>query len=64
VAEFFKDEGYANRPKDIARYARWAIRGDGPGLFGIPTPIGCIVDKDHDDYIVSILLCLLQMLSQ
>jgi hypothetical protein len=37
----------------IARYAVWAIRGNGIALFSNPTPIDCIVDKGHDDYIVS-----------
>ncbi|KAI0244949.1 hypothetical protein BJV78DRAFT_1092706, partial [Lactifluus subvellereus] len=51
VAEFFKDEAYANKPKAIAKYTLWATRGDGPALFGIPTPINCNLNKGDDRYI-------------
>jgi hypothetical protein len=53
IADFFKDEPYSNKPKEIAKYARWATRGDGPAIFSIPTPISCTMDKDHHEYIVS-----------
>ena len=39
MSNFFKDNAYVNNPKAIADYAQWAIRGNGPALFGKPTPI-------------------------
>jgi hypothetical protein len=53
VSNFFKDNAYANNPKAIADYAQWAIRGNGPALFGKPTPMDCKVLKGADGYIVS-----------
>ncbi|KAI0245201.1 hypothetical protein BJV78DRAFT_1140472, partial [Lactifluus subvellereus] len=52
VADFFtKDEAYANKPKAIAKYAQWAVRGNGPALFSKPMPMGCVIDKGADGYI-------------
>ncbi|KAH9958407.1 hypothetical protein BJV74DRAFT_789290 [Russula compacta] len=42
VTKFFRGEKYANKPKEIAEYAEWATRGDGPAIYGIPTPIHCM----------------------
>jgi len=53
VTEFFKDEAYAGKPKEIAKYALWATRGNGPAIFGIPTPRTCTAARGEDDYIVS-----------
>jgi hypothetical protein len=53
VADFFRDT-YANNPKAIAKYAQWAIRGNGPALFGKPTPVDCEVSKGDMGYMVSI----------
>jgi hypothetical protein len=55
ITEFFNGAGYANKPKAIAKYARWAVRGDGPGLFSEPTPIECVVPKGTNGYIVCFL---------
>lgn len=53
VAGFFADGAYANKPKVIAKYAQWAVRGNGPALFGKPTPITCVVGKGAAGYMVS-----------
>ena len=53
VTEFFQGEAYANKPTEIAKYAKWAVRGNGPALFGKPTPINCTLKKGEDGYIVS-----------
>jgi hypothetical protein len=37
----------------IACCVVWAIRGNSIALFGNPTPINCIIDKGHNDYIAS-----------
>jgi len=52
VTEFFKGEKYANNPNAIARYAKWAVRGNGPALYGKPTPRDCVIKKGTDGYIV------------
>jgi len=52
VTAFFSTEKYAGKPKAIAKYAEWATRSDGPGVWGTPTPIGCVVPEDHPDYVV------------
>ncbi|KAH9996357.1 hypothetical protein BJV77DRAFT_960725 [Russula vinacea] len=46
-----RNNAYANNPKAIADYAQWAIRGNGPALFGKPTPMDCKVSKGADGYI-------------
>ncbi|KAH9992963.1 hypothetical protein BJV74DRAFT_713691, partial [Russula compacta] len=51
VAAYFKGDTYAGNRKAISEYAKWAGRGDGPSVFGIPTPIDCTVAEDHPDYI-------------
>jgi hypothetical protein len=52
VAEFFRDKAYANRPNEIAKYALWAMRGDGPAIYGILAPIEC-TDNTAANYVVS-----------
>ncbi|KAH9995455.1 hypothetical protein BJV74DRAFT_739415, partial [Russula compacta] len=49
VTSFFNTEKYAGRRSAIAKYANWATRSDGPGVFGSPTPINCTVPIDHPD---------------
>lgn len=44
---------YYNQPSEVAHYASWATRGNGPALFGHPTPIICTVTRGHHNYIVS-----------
>ena len=51
ITEFFRGDAYANKPKEIAKYTEWATRGDGPAIYGIPSPIHC-VNRAVDDYIV------------
>lgn len=53
VIKFFEQKEYANNPATIAKYARWAIRGDGPALYSNPTPEDCILGSDQPGYIVS-----------
>jgi hypothetical protein len=55
VSDFFKGETYLNKPKAIAKYAAWAVRGNGPALFGKPTPLSCTVPRGSEGYIVSLL---------
>ncbi|KAH9952830.1 hypothetical protein BJV74DRAFT_715230, partial [Russula compacta] len=50
---FFKREEYHKKPKAISKYALWATRGNGPAIFGKPTPITCTVKKGANGYIVS-----------
>ncbi|KAF8488593.1 hypothetical protein F5888DRAFT_1809552 [Russula emetica] len=51
VSDFFKDDAYANKPKATAKYAKWAIRGNGPALFGKPTPVECMIPKGTNGYV-------------
>jgi hypothetical protein len=55
VSDFFKDDAYANKPKATAKYAKWAIRGNGPALFGKPTPVECMIPKGTNGYVVRFL---------
>ena len=45
---------YYQNPTEIARYARWAVRKDGPAIFAMPTPEDCTVPKEHPKYVVSL----------
>ena len=47
---------YNKQPKRIEKYAQWALRDNGPGVWEIPTPVDCVVDKKDPGYIVSLLL--------
>jgi hypothetical protein len=53
VTDFFNGNPYAGKPKAIAKYAKWAIRGNGPALFRKPTPIECVAAKGERGYVVS-----------
>jgi hypothetical protein len=55
VTDFFKDDIYTSKPKATVKYAKWAVRGNGPALFGKLTPIECTVPKGTDGYIVRFL---------
>jgi hypothetical protein len=57
VTEFFNGSAYANKPKAIAKYSKWAIRGNGPALFRKPTPLECVVAKGERGYVVSRTSC-------
>ena len=52
VSSFFGTEKYAGHPDKIATYAAWATKSNGPSIWGIPTPIGCVVSEDHPAYVV------------
>lgn len=56
VGEHFKTKPFIDNPEAIAKYATWAARKNGPGIFAVPTPIDCIVNKTSPDYIVSFIV--------
>ena len=56
VKDFFEGDKYAGNRKAITKYAEWATRSNGPGIWGKPTPINCVVDDSSPEYIVSHLL--------
>ncbi|KAH9965081.1 hypothetical protein BJV74DRAFT_745813, partial [Russula compacta] len=51
VTTFFRTEKFARRCSAIVEYANWATHSDGPGLWGSPTPIDCVVPRNHPDYV-------------
>ena len=55
MTNYFKGDSYANKPKAIAKYVKWAIRENSPALFGRSTSMECMVPNDNNAYI----LCLL-----
>jgi hypothetical protein len=57
VKTFFEQPEFVNQPERIREYVRWALRGDGPAYYRIPTPKTCVVDREHANYIVSLVLC-------
>jgi hypothetical protein len=52
VKEFFKGDTYAGEKNAIAKYAKWATRSNGPGIWGLPTPMDCVIDESSPEYIV------------
>ena len=46
-----------DKPEAIARYAKWALKSDGPMVWQTPTPIECTVKSNDPQYIVRVLLC-------
>ncbi|KAH9962102.1 hypothetical protein BJV74DRAFT_722511, partial [Russula compacta] len=44
VDDHFAQAQYVNKPKAIAKYAKWAIRQDGPMVWQTPTPEHCTVE--------------------
>jgi len=55
VKLFFEQPRYANCPDEVKRYARWALLPDGPAFHETPTPMTCNVERDHENYIVSLI---------
>ncbi|KAF8802531.1 hypothetical protein BYT27DRAFT_6764428 [Phlegmacium glaucopus] len=51
VKVFFEKPEFAGQPEKIREYVRWALRGDGPAYYRIPTPKVCTVNRDHPNYI-------------
>ena len=47
VKAFFNGDKYASNRRAISKYARWATRGDGPSIYGKPTPIDCVTGPDY-----------------
>lgn len=43
VDVFFASADYADKPQKIARYAKWAIKKNGPAWYEVPTPRGLIL---------------------
>ena len=67
VEEFFNTPDFIGKPAQIKRYAEWAIRGDGPAVYGTPTPCEPVVAVDHPSYQVRLLnfyYCQTNFLSQ
>jgi hypothetical protein len=54
VQKHFAAKEYKGRPKEIKKYALWAMRENGPGLWEVPTPIDSTVASDAN-YTVSLL---------
>ncbi|KDQ63883.1 hypothetical protein JAAARDRAFT_187284 [Jaapia argillacea MUCL 33604] len=51
VAEYFSNSPYAHDASEIAKYAQWASRPNGPGIFKDPTPIDCKVSPQDPKYV-------------
>ncbi|KAH9970253.1 hypothetical protein BJV74DRAFT_784526, partial [Russula compacta] len=51
VDDHFAQAQYVNKPKAIAKYAKWAIRQDGPMVWQTPTPEHCTIEITSPDYI-------------
>ncbi|KAF5379424.1 hypothetical protein D9615_006622 [Tricholomella constricta] len=53
VDTFLKQPDYHNNPEATRGYIKWALRGDGPSIYGRPTPEECEVKskKKEDGYI-------------
>ncbi|RDB20421.1 hypothetical protein Hypma_012520 [Hypsizygus marmoreus] len=58
VKAFFEQRQFSNNPEEIARYAKWAARKDGPGIWRLPSPQH-IIDPKHPDYTVHHQPCLI-----
>jgi hypothetical protein len=52
VDDHFAQVQFENKPKMIAKYAKWAMRKDGPMVWQTPTPVKCIFESSNPDYIV------------
>jgi hypothetical protein len=51
VDALFQSEEFIGNPKKIAKYAKYALRDDGPSVWGIPAPAG--VKRGEAGYTVS-----------
>ncbi|KAH9960529.1 hypothetical protein BJV74DRAFT_984234 [Russula compacta] len=51
VDDHFAQAQYVNKLKAITKYAKWAIRQDGPMVWQTPTPEHCTVEITSPDYI-------------
>ncbi|KAI0298193.1 hypothetical protein BC826DRAFT_907194 [Russula brevipes] len=51
VKKFFDKTEFLNQPVKIREYVRWALRGDGPAYYQLPTPQSCNVPRDDPGYI-------------
>lgn len=54
VDKWFETPGtpYYLKPAEISKYARWAVRQNGPAIFAFPTPEDCTVSTNHPNYVV------------
>jgi hypothetical protein len=41
MESFFTQSKFSNNPTEIKTYVCWAIRGDGPAYYKLPTPQNC-----------------------
>jgi len=53
IKKFFDKPEFLKQSAKIREYVRWALRGDGPAHYQIPTPQSCSVPHDDTGYIVS-----------
>ncbi|KAJ6611644.1 hypothetical protein B0H10DRAFT_2223807 [Mycena sp. CBHHK59/15] len=51
IDAFFKTEEYLGKPAAIMKYAKYALRVDGPAFWKIPTPESCPRDPKAPEYI-------------
>jgi len=51
VKALFQQPEFEDAAK-VKAYARWAIRGDGPGFYAKPTPMECTLQRNDPKYIV------------
>jgi hypothetical protein len=63
VDDHFAQVRFTGKPRKVAKYAKWAIRTDGPMVWQTPTPADCTVNSVSPGYIVCPLFYDLQPLS-
>lgn len=51
IKKFFDKPEFLKQPAKIREYVHWALRGDGPAYYQIPTPQSCSVPRDDPGYI-------------
>lgn len=54
VKDFFARSPTLSTSDNIAAYAKWALKPNGPALYKIPTPETCLIGKGEPGYIVSL----------
>ena len=53
VKKLFNEAEFCNQPTKIREYVCWALRGDGPAYYKLPTPQTCNITRGDPNYIVS-----------
>ncbi|KAH9177894.1 hypothetical protein EDB89DRAFT_1901994 [Lactarius sanguifluus] len=49
VEQVFRQAEYLDNARAVSQYARWAMKGDGPALWRVPSPQGAL--STDDDYV-------------